>query len=214
MLPVGCPHHCVSSNGNDEMKDALEECDHYDESQMWWCRSDGSYIQIESYDSPGYCIAVDYDEKEDGKVRFAQACNNGYLYLKDCDDWGTEWYFTGGQLVNSMCWAAGLSSMMTVWLEDNEPRPEPRAIFDDGKIEECKPALSVYGPNADGSEGGMPLPLFKVDTFMFVNWLPDAPYEYDSADEVMDAIKGKIKDKFDLKANNKVANVVEGEGET
>ena len=117
MLPVACPNSCVSSHlsGNYEFIDSIKECREYEETQLWGVVSDGSYIMIESYDQKGKCIAVDY-KSGDSDLMIAKTCFNGELVLKDCYDteYGTEWYFTGGQLVNSFCWAAGLSSVMTV----------------------------------------------------------------------------------------------------
>ena len=75
-------------------------------------------VRIESCYHHDMCIAVDY-ERGDGESMLAQTCYNGELVLRACDaEYGTEWYFMGGQLVNSLCWGAGLSSVMTVFFED------------------------------------------------------------------------------------------------
>merc|ERR1719203_1935275 len=95
-------------------------------------RSDGSYVMVESRARPGMCIGVDHEAGDD-RAMLAKTCYNGELVLRDCrppgddDDGGgeaagpasaVERYFTGGQLVSSLCWGAGLSSMMTVFLDD------------------------------------------------------------------------------------------------
>ena len=105
-----CPHECVTSyvSGDyDDFVDSIKTCRKDDESHMWKVRSDGSYVRIESRYHHDMCIAVDYKQGE-GESMLAQTCYNGELVLQACDaEYGTEWYFTGGQLVNSLCWGAG-----------------------------------------------------------------------------------------------------------
>ena len=121
---------------------------------MWRVISDGSYIMIESYNNPGMCISVDYEPFDD-ETMVANTCNDGVLMLRDCNSvYGAEWYFTGGQLINSFCWAAGLSSMMTVNIEDADSYT-------------CEKDVAVYGRIDEA--------VLKADTFMFVNRLPAAP---------------------------------------
>ncbi|KAL9178993.1 hypothetical protein ACHAXT_011966 [Thalassiosira profunda] len=185
-----------------EMTDVLKTCADGADSQMWRVKSDGSYVMVESYDHPGMCIAVDY-EKGDDEAMLAQTCFNGELFLKECydgssshDGWGkpgwggdddddgwhgpgrhptlgTEWYFTGGQLVNSMCWGAGLSSMMTIFLEDKN----------NVDLQECTNDLAVWGANDEA--------VLKADTFMFVNHLPEAPFT-NVIEDVLDLLKEKL----------------------
>ena len=74
--------------------------------------------------------------------------------LKDCRyDHGTEWYFTGGQLINSLCWGSGISTYMAVNIDSDQ---------------ECDSDLQVWGDAADD--------VMRGDTFMFVTRLPDAPF--------------------------------------
>jgi len=126
-------------------------------SQWWKVHSDGSYVMVESYET-GLCISVDF-EFGDTPTMVAEACNNGIVTLRACGaDYGTQWYFTGGQLVNSLCWGAGISSALTVY-----PDPDKEGI--------CDGAVSVYGSSYD--------PILRADTFMFVNRLPQAPFDAD-----------------------------------
>ena len=160
MLPAACPGHCVSSytNKNFEMTNSLARCSGpLDDTQWWRVHSDGSYVMLESYDT-GLCISVDF-EHGDTPGMLLQACNNGIMTLRECGgDHGTQWYFTGGQLVSSLCWAAGISSAMTVY-------PDPD---NEGK---CDGAISVYGTKNDA--------ILRSDTFMFVNRLPESPLDVD-----------------------------------
>lgn len=159
LLPTACPNECISSHvtSDHEMIDSIKKCKEDEETQMWLVKSDGSYIMIESYDEPGMCIAVDYEHGDDNEM-LAKTCYNGELFLKDCDsEYGTEWYFTGGQLVNSLCWGTGLSSFMTVFLDDDEKM----------NTQECLKDVAVWGGNDEA--------VLKADTFMFVNRLPMAP---------------------------------------
>ena len=157
LLPVACPGECIASAvggtyGN-ELVHSVYECDELDTAQMWLVRSDSSYIQIESYECPGMCIAVDY-ERGDNAQFVDQTCYNGVLTLKDCNsEFGTEWYFTGGQLVNSFCWGMGRSAMMTIPIVGNG--------------DACSYTVEVFG----GDESS----IMKADTFMFVNRLPNSP---------------------------------------
>lgn len=159
----------------DEMKDSIKMCKDHEESQMWVIRSDGSYIMIESYEHPGMCIAVDYEHGDDEKIA-AATCYNGELMLKDCHDteYGTEWYFTGGQLVNTFCWGTGLSSMMTVFIDDTGKNGNKL-------IKQCEKDLAVWGAIDEA--------VLKADTFMFVNRLPEAPFFIRDVDDVLD---GKV----------------------
>ena len=166
------------------MSDSVYECDELDAAQMWLVRSDSSYIQIESYDCPDMCIAVDY-ERGDNVQMVEETCYNGVLTLKDCNsEFGTEWYFTGGQLVNSFCWGMGVSSIMTIPMN--------------GGV--CTPHVAVTGLDEDS--------LMKSDTFMFVNRLPNSqpcfdqgigtPYIEEAAmpeTKVVDEMKAKVDEK-------------------
>jgi hypothetical protein len=137
------------------MKDAVKICEHDEPSQQWLVRSDGSYIMIESYDYPGMCISFDY-VSGDNDVTVSQLCEDGVLVLRDCNSiYGTEWYFTGGNLISSLCWAAGLPSMMTV------------AVTDATRYE-CSNDVSIFGKMGEA--------VLKADTFMFVNRLPMSPF--------------------------------------
>ena len=157
LLPADCPNECISSHVDDgsEMIDSVKICEDGEPTQMWLVRSDGSYIMVESYDMPGMCISVDY-QVGDNDAMVAQECENGVLVLRDCHSvYGTEWYFTGGQLVNSLCWAAGLPSMMTVGIKNANEYT-------------CEKDVSVYGKMGEV--------MLKADTFMFVNRLPLTPF--------------------------------------
>jgi len=157
ILPSSCPGQCITSdvNGDYEMETVLKTCRH-DKDYKWNVLSDGSYVMIESYDRPHWCIAVDYKDGDDDKF-FEDACKGDYfLALKECGEYGTQWYFTGGQMVSSMCWAGGLSSFMAVSL-------------DKGK-EKCEDSLTVEGETISDA-------IFRADTFMFVSHLPKAPFE-------------------------------------
>ncbi len=69
---------------------------------MWLVQSDSSYIQIKSYYNHGMCISVDY-KRGNREVILAKTCYNSKLVLKDYHtEYITEWYFTGGQLINSL----------------------------------------------------------------------------------------------------------------
>eukprot|EP00578_Thalassiosira_sp_NH16_P006384 CAMPEP_0181122358 /NCGR_PEP_ID=MMETSP1071-20121207/25267_1 /TAXON_ID=35127 /ORGANISM="Thalassiosira sp., Strain NH16" /LENGTH=357 /DNA_ID=CAMNT_0023207315 /DNA_START=93 /DNA_END=1166 /DNA_ORIENTATION=- len=174
LLPAACPDECISSlvTSSDEMIQSLIRCDSKDDAQLWLVRSDGSYIMIESYDDPGMCIAVDYEQGDDKKMA-ASTCFNGELVLKPCKaEYGTEWYFTGGQLINTFCWGVGLSSLMTIFINDKK-----------GKlIKECEKDVAVWGAVDEA--------VLKADTFMFVNHLPNAPFSID-VDEVLDGKEPK-----------------------
>jgi hypothetical protein len=157
LLPAACPNNCISSYTNEynEMKDSVKICEHDEPSQQWLVRSDGSYIMIESYDYPGMCISFDY-VSGDNDVTVSQLCEDGVLVLRDCNSiYGTEWYFTGGNLISSLCWAAGLPSMMTV------------AVADPTRYE-CSKDVSIFGKMGEA--------VLKADTFMFVNRLPMSPF--------------------------------------
>lgn len=163
MLPAACPGYCVSSytNKNFEMTNSLTRCSGpLDDSQWWKVHSDGSYVMLESYDT-GLCVSVDF-EYGDTPNMLSKACNNGIVTLRECGaDHGTQWYFTGGQLINSLCWGTGISSALTVY-------PDPDK---DGK---CDGAISVYGTVNDA--------ILRSDTFMFVNRIPEAPFEVEVDD--------------------------------
>jgi hypothetical protein len=158
MLPVACPGYCVSSytNRNFEMVNALSRCSGATDRSQWWkVHSDGSYVMLQSFDT-GLCVSVDF-EYGDRPFMLARACGKGIVTLRDCGvDSGTQWYFTGGQLVNSLCWAAGVASTLTVY-----PDPDKEGM--------CDGAVSVYGTSNDA--------ILRADTFMFVNRLPVAPFE-------------------------------------
>ncbi|KAL7485873.1 hypothetical protein ACHAW6_011473 [Cyclotella cf. meneghiniana] len=160
LLPVACPGYCVSSytNRNFEMVNSLSRCSGSSDMSQWWkVHSDGSYVMVESYET-GLCISVDF-VFGDTPAMLTEACNNGIVTLRACSaDYGTQWYFTGGQLVNSLCWGAGISSALTVF-------PDPDRDGD------CDGAVSVYGSPYD--------PILRADTFMFVNRLPQAPFDVD-----------------------------------
>jgi hypothetical protein len=147
------------------MDGSVEVCQGDEPTQMWLVRSDGSYVMIESYDNPGMCISVDYEAGDDvGMV--AQTCEDGMLMLRDCHSvYGTEWYFTGGQLVNSFCWAAGLSSMMTIDIENPDTY-------------KCKKDVAVFGRIDEA--------VLKADTFMFVNRLPRSPFYVSDVEEALE----------------------------
>ncbi len=167
LLPAACPNKCISSHVStyDEMIDNIKVCQVDEPSQMWRVISDGSYIMIESYNNPGMCISVDYEANDD-EAMVAETCLDGVLMLKDCNSvYGVEWYFTGGQLINSFCWAAGLSSMMTVNLEGKDSYT-------------CQKDVAVYGAIEE--------PLLKADTFMFVNRLPEAPFYISDVEDALD----------------------------
>mmetsp|Transcript_23181 Transcript_23181/g.48906 ORF Transcript_23181/g.48906 Transcript_23181/m.48906 type:complete len:203 (-) Transcript_23181:198-806(-) len=172
LLPVACPHECITAHAtgdSHELIDSLKQCEEDEEAHMWQVRSDGSYIMIESYSDRGKCIAVDY-EQGDGESMLAKTCNDGELVLTECDaDYGTEWYFTGGQLVNSLCYGAGLPSMMTVFLENGNDT-----------VKKCKKDVAVWAANDEA--------ILKADTFMFVNRLPEAPF-------VIGDVQGSIEEK-------------------
>jgi len=175
LLPTACPHECITSNvseDNDEFIDSIKQCEEGEETHQWLVQSDGSYITIESYHSRDMCIAVEY-ESDDTEAMLAETCYNGELVLRDCDSkYGIEWYFTGGQLVNSLCWGAGLPSMMTVFLDPGDPEE---------KVQTCVKDVAVWGGNNDS--------LYKADTFMFVNRLPEVPFHID---DVNGALQGNV----------------------
>jgi len=161
ILPSACPNECVTSNvtpDTREFTDALKPCVADEKSHEWLVHSDGSYVMIESYDQPHMCMGVDYEAGDD-QALLATTCYNGELVLRDCDDeYGTEWYFTGGQLVSALCWRAGVSSTMTVFLDGDS----------NDDVRECQKDVAVWGANGEA--------LLKADTFLFVTRLPDAPF--------------------------------------
>lgn len=158
ILPTSCPGQCISSDVNEdnEFKDVIKTCEH-DESQKWNVLSDGSYVMIESYDRPHWCISVDYKDGDKDET-FEDTCmGEYYLALKECGSYGSQWYFTGGQLISSMCWAGGLSSYMSVYLDDDK---------------KCEDGVSVWGETPNDA-------IMRADTFMFVSHLPESPIEVD-----------------------------------
>ena len=158
ILPTACPGQCISSDVNEEYEfsEVIKTCKH-DESQKWNVLSDGSYVMIESYDRPHWCMAVDYKDGDKDEA-FEKTCmGEYYLALKECGSYGTQWYFTGGQLISSMCWAGGLSSYMSVYLDDDK---------------KCQDYVSVWGETPKEA-------LMRADTFMFVSHLPESPVEVD-----------------------------------
>ena len=159
ILPSSCPGKCISSGVNEqyEFEDAVETCEQ-DKSQKWNVLSDGSYIMVESYDRPHWCISVNYHDGDDDKT-FEDACEEQFLALKECGSYGTQWYFTGGQLISSMCWAGGLSSYMAVQMDDKQ----------------CESNLAVYGKAPNDA-------IMRADTFMFVSHLPKSPIDVDVDD--------------------------------
>lgn len=190
LLPLACPNQCIGSrvSAYDEMIDNVLVCQVDEPSQMWRVISDGSYIMIESYDNPGMCISVDYEAFDD-ETMVAHTCLDGVLVLRDCNSvYGTEWYFTGGQLINSFCWAAGLSSMMTVNIEE------------DGDSYTCQKDVAVYGRIDEA--------VLKADTFMIVNRLPAAPF---FISDVEDALESKDSDDEPKPKPKKVVVHFEGE---
>jgi hypothetical protein len=163
ILPSSCPGQCISSdvNGDYEFENVVKTCKD-DSSQKWNVLSDGSYIMVESYDNPHWCIAIDYKDGDDDKT-FEESCSGDYfLHLKECGSYGTAWYFTGGQLISTMCWAGGLSSFM--------------AVFVDRKDEECGEGLTVAGETIVDA-------IMRADTFMFVSHLPKSPLKVDDKDD-------------------------------
>ena len=172
LLPTACPNECISSDvtAEHEMINSLKQCKEDAGNQMWLVRSDGSYIMIESHDEPGKCIAVDYEHGDDQEM-MVNTCYNGELMLKDCEsEYGAEWYFTGGQLVNTLCWSSGLSSMMTVFLEEEN----------DVDMQACLKDVAVWGANDEA--------ILKADTFMFVDRLPMAPMHM-TVEEINDKVE-------------------------
>lgn len=169
LLPSSCTNQCVSSRVNrfSEMANSLVQCNNRDLTQRWTIRSIGSYVKVESFRNRGKCIGIDY-EKGDSRKMLREACENGILMMKDCDtEYGTEWYFTGGQLVSSVCWSSGVSTYMT-------------AKFEGRKKEECEPALSVWGGEGDV--------LLRADTFMFTSSLPLSPFQRYDDDPIDDFV--------------------------
>lgn len=170
-MPSACPGECITSQvtgDTHEFMDSVRPCQEDAESHMWLVHSDGSYVMIESYDQPHMCVGVDYEPGDDAPM-LAQTCYNGELVLRDCnDDYGTEWYFTGGQLVSAMCWGAGLSSMMTVFLEDDSG----------DEVQACRKEVAVWGANDEA--------VLKADTFLFVNRLPATPFVIDDVNEALE----------------------------
>jgi len=158
ILPTSCPGKCITSDVDEDytFKDAVEPCKH-DESQKWNVLSDGSYVMVESYDRPHWCISVDYQDGDKDETFVDTCMGEYYLALKECGSYGTQWYFTGGQLISSMCWAGGLSSYMAVFLDDDK---------------KCLDNVSVYGKSPNDA-------IMRADTFMFVSHLPDSPVEAD-----------------------------------
>mmetsp|Transcript_21433 Transcript_21433/g.44006 ORF Transcript_21433/g.44006 Transcript_21433/m.44006 type:complete len:280 (+) Transcript_21433:41-880(+) len=155
ILPSGCPNQCVSSRVNRDgvLDNSLLRCNRLNEEQWWSVQADGAYVQVESYQYMGRCISIDY-ELGDSKKMLKQACEEGILRLKDCDsEYGTQWYFTGGQLISSMCWNEGISTYMTIFINDRN---------------RCDSELSVWGNPQDA--------LLRADTFMFVDELPESPF--------------------------------------
>ncbi len=138
------------------MANSMVPCNNRDLTQRWSIQTIGSYIKIESFRNRGKCIAIDF-ETGDSRMMVREACESGILMMKDCDtEYGSEWYFTGGQLISSVCWGFGVSTYMT-------------AKFEGRKKNECEPALSVWGGEGDV--------LLRADTFMFTNNLPRSPFQ-------------------------------------
>ena len=120
-------------------------------------------------------------------------CEDGLLMLRDCDSvYGTVWYFTGGQLMNSFCWAAGLSSMMTI-------------DIDDPMTYTCKKDVAVYGRTDEA--------LLKADTFMFVNRLPRSPFYISDVEEALEEMTKESKD-YEYTEEQDEEVTVHFEGET
>ncbi len=135
------------------LDNSLVRCIRRNEEQWWSVQADGAYVQLESYQYTGRCISIDY-ELGDSRKMLRQACEEGILRLKDCDsEYGTQWYFTGGQLISSMCWNEGISTYMTIFINDRN---------------RCDSELSVWGNPQDA--------LLRADTFMFVDDLPESPF--------------------------------------
>ena len=162
-----------------EMTDSLDDCYALDTTQMWLVRSDSSYVMIESYDCPGMCISVDYEIGDDDKM-IDETCYNGELMLKDCNsEYGTEWYFTGGQLINSFCWGMGTSSVMTIFMNNGV----------------CESSVAVFGLDEEA--------IMKADTFMFVNRLPHSPHFTQNVEDCDDDEVAHMEDdEYDDKVQN------------
>lgn len=158
ILPTACPDQCISANTNlmNELDQSLVACNPTSDEQHWLVHADGAYVKVESYHSEGMCISVDYVEG-DVPTDVEGACSDGFLTLKDCnEDFGVRWYFTGGQLVSSLCWSFGVSALMSVFVQTAVGR------------DNCDTGLFAYGE--DAAE-----PILRADTFMFVDVLPESP---------------------------------------
>ncbi|KAL7460510.1 hypothetical protein ACHAXS_000954 [Conticribra weissflogii] len=86
----------------------------------------------------------------DSEEMLRQTCRNGLVRLEDCNSaFGSQWYFTGGQMISSLCWSAGVSTYLTVFIDG---------------MNRCDSMLSVWGNPQDA--------IVRADTFMFVDRLP------------------------------------------
>ena len=105
LLPFGCPGKCVQEKyepGETELTGAIKECNLSEDSQEWMIHYYDEIMKFEGYEM-GWCIGVD------------NACDDSELYLVDCDEPESEWYFTGGKLISGFCWShRGQSKVLSV----------------------------------------------------------------------------------------------------
>ena len=107
LVPFSCPRKCIDGavQPNDtELDNAIKDCDEKNDLQQWNIYYKDEFMKIEA--TKDWCIGVE-------EVKTCQGIK-APLSLVQCSDPGSDWYFTGGQLVSALCWSRGKSRLMSV----------------------------------------------------------------------------------------------------
>lgn len=117
IAPSFCSTKCLSGKYHPDshlLVDAIQECDAGDSYQKWIGHQTGMLYKFESDAAAarGYCLGV-VPQGEDDSV--ASMCTSGaMLGLVSCKHEASNFYFTGSQLIPTICWIGGHPSLMAV----------------------------------------------------------------------------------------------------
>ena len=118
---ASCAGDCISGNYSPDshfLMNAIEPCDANSLRQQWDFLQRGTFTMMKSVSASAdsthdWCVGV--VPQGDGHWDGAEAmCNSGAkLGLVHCGDAASLWYPTADQLVSSLCWSLGFTSLLT-----------------------------------------------------------------------------------------------------
>jgi hypothetical protein len=110
LVPFICPRKCVDgiyTPGNIKLENAVQNCNVNNDKQQWNIYYNDQFMKLENHAfyEKGWCIGVDKSD--------TCSTSKSTLSFVHCDDPGSDWYFTGGQLLSGYCWIRGVSVAMS-----------------------------------------------------------------------------------------------------